>query len=65
VKQAPHFMTCWRTHMPGDDINMTEEMIDVLAHATVRHMTPLEIGRILHPTAIAVALKHVPWGDHC
>jgi hypothetical protein len=51
--------------MPGDDINMTEEMIDVLADATVRHMTPLEIGRILHPTAIAVALKHVPWGDHC
>jgi Tn3 transposase DDE domain len=24
------------------DINMTEEMIDVLAHATVRQMTPLE-----------------------
>ena len=48
-------------HMRGDDINMTEKMmIDVLAHATVRQMTPLEIGRILHPTAIAVELKHVP-----
>jgi hypothetical protein len=49
--------------MRGYDINMTEKMmIDVLAHATVRHrqMTPLEIGRILHPTAIAVELKHVP-----
>jgi len=46
--------------MRGDDINMTEEMIDVLAHATVRQMTPLEIGLILHPTAIAIELKHVP-----
>jgi hypothetical protein len=51
--------------MRGDDnrprdINMTEEMIDVLAYATVRQMTPLEIGRILHPTAIAVDLNHVP-----
>jgi hypothetical protein len=28
--------------MPGDDINMTEEMIVVLAHVTVRQMTPLD-----------------------
>jgi hypothetical protein len=50
--------------MRGDDnkprIKMIEGMIDILAHTMVRQMTPLEIGQMLHPTAIAVDLKHVP-----
>jgi hypothetical protein len=51
--------------MRGDDnksrdVNLIEGMVDILAHTIVRQMTPLEIGQMLYPTAIAVALKHVP-----
>ena len=42
------------------DTEMIAEMIDIFAHTMVRQMTPLEIGQMLYPTAVAVRLKHVP-----
>lgn len=42
------------------DTEMIAEMIDIFAHTMVRQLTPLEIGQMLYPTAVAVRLKHVP-----
>ena len=42
------------------DTEMIAEVIDIFAHTMVRQMTPLEIGEMLYPTAVAVRLKHVP-----
>lgn len=42
------------------DTEMIAEMIDMFAYTMVRQMTPLEIGQMLYPTAVAVRLKHVP-----
>lgn len=42
------------------DTEMIAEMIDIFARTMVRQMTPLEIGQMLYPTAVAVRLKNVP-----
>lgn len=42
------------------DTEVISEMIDIFAHTMVRQMTPLEIGQMLYPMAVAVRLKHVP-----
>jgi len=34
--------------------------IDLAVHAIVSNMSPLKIGRMLHPTGIVVALCDVP-----
>jgi hypothetical protein len=36
------------------------ELADIFATTIVRQMTPLEIGRLLHPDAEAVPYKNVP-----
>lgn len=41
-------------------IDHTIQVIDQLAHAIVRHLNPMEIGRLLHPDAEPVKLKWVP-----
>ena len=39
---------------------LLSELADIYAATMVRHMTPLEIGRLLHPDAEAVPYKNVP-----
>jgi hypothetical protein len=60
ARRLTHFITYWSIHMHGNDNKMIDEMVDVLGNTMVRQMTPLEIGRMLYPTAIVVELKHVP-----
>ena len=39
--------------------NVTDS-VDLMAHAIVSHMSPLEIGRMIHPDGKAVSLCNVP-----
>lgn len=41
-------------------IDQTIEIIDQLANAIVCHLSPMEMGRLLHPDAEPIKLKSVP-----
>jgi hypothetical protein len=45
------------TEEHGSDVS---NIIDLTAHAIISHMSPLEIGKMIHPSGEAVVLCNVP-----